>query len=74
MTNGRADEFNEALRIDADARKLLWEIVPEAHKAGGDAEAEHASAKGELPNGSRWEKRRRPEELLRVADLGKHPT
>ena len=70
FANGVVDRFSPELRVDVVAEDLKWHLLPEALRLGREAEKEYneAKQKGSLPNRCRKQKRKRPEDRLRVAD------
>ena len=70
LVNGQFNDFDEDLRIPVSVDSLQWDILPVALAAGGSAELDYLQTKAGagLPNRSKKEKRRRPEERLRTKD------
>ena len=70
MVNGDATGFDPGLEVKIDDKVLEWIILPQVLATGKQAEETFQAAKsrGELPDRSVKQRKRKPEERLKIAD------
>ena len=70
LANGNTPSFDPELEVKIDDKVLEWIILPQVLAMGKKAEENFQAAKsrGELPNKSGKQLRRRQEERLKIAD------
>ena len=70
LANGIHDSFDPALGVNVDPGSISWELLPQALEAGRAAEKEHAFARlsGTIPNRGKRQRKRKPEERLKMTD------
>ena len=70
LANGQYEDFDEKLWIPVSVESLAWDILPAAMESGSTADMDYQQTKSGpgLPDRSKKERRRRPEERLRTAD------
>ena len=70
LANGVTNRFKSEYEVKINQDELQWYVLPKALEIGAQAEAEHQRAVdgGALPDRTRRQKRRRPEQRLRAAD------
>ena len=70
LANGNTSGFDPELEVKIDDEVLDWILLPQVLAMGKEAEDTFraAKSKGELPDKSGKQRRRKPEERLRIAD------
>ena len=70
LANGVTNRFKPECEVKINPEELQWYVLPKALEIGAQAEAEHQRAVdgGALPDRTRRQKRRRPEQRLHAAD------
>ena len=70
LANGDTSGFDPELEVKIDDKALEWIILPQVLAMGKEAEETFQAAKfkGELPNKSSKQLRRKPEERLKIED------
>ena len=70
LANGNVEDFSPELEIKVDAGCVRWEVLPEVPRMAREAETEYQELKqqGRLPKRDRRQKKRKPEEKMRLKD------
>ena len=70
LANGVVHRFAPSLEVKIQPEQLSWYVLPEMLDVGAKAEEAHRRAveRGTLPNRTQKQKKRKPEERLRVRD------
>ena len=67
LATGDFHSFDPQLRVPEDHLSLVWDILPQARRSA-ERDSQVAKASGVLPNRGRKQRKRKPEERLRIAD------
>ena len=70
LANGITNRFKPEYEVKINPEELQWYVLPKALEIGAQAEAEHQRAVdgGALPDRTKRQKKRKPEQRLRAAD------
>ena len=70
LANGVTQRFRPECEVKLKAEELEWYISPKALEIGAQAEKEHQRAvkRGTLPDRTRKQKKKRPDQRLRIVD------
>ena len=70
LANGKTQRFRPEYEVKLKAEELEWDILPTALEIGAQAEKEHQRAveRRTLPDRTKKQRKRRPDQRLRVVD------